>query len=120
MDPIATNGIVNTGDNLTDERNLDKPTDVEQNEENNQSSASEQVFETNVSSSHIEVRTYNIDDNAQSLIGEITEDTDSQSLTTKPKRQAKPSLKFIQNRMQIEQSKATKLWDKVQSVQSIS
>ena len=117
MDPIATNDNVNAGDNLADERNLDKPTDVEQHGENEQNSAPEQVFETNASGSHIEGQTYNIDDNAQSLVGEKkTENTDSQSLTTRPKRQAKPSLKFIQNRMQIEQSKATKLWDKVQSL----
>ena len=116
MDPIATKDIVNAGDNLGDERNLDKPTDVEQHGENEQNSAPEQVFETNASGSHIEGQTYNIDDNAQSLIGEKTENTDSQSLTTRPKRQAKPSFKSIQNRMQIEQSKATKLWDKVQSV----
>ena len=100
------------GDNLTHERNLDKPTDVEQNGENEQNSAPEQVFETNASGSHIEAQTYNIDDHAQSLIGETTENTDSQSLTTRPKRKAKPSLKFIQNRMQIEQSKATKFGTK--------
>ena len=60
MDPIATNDIVNAGDNLANERNLDKPTDVEQHGENEQNSAPEQVFETNASGSHIEGQTYNI------------------------------------------------------------
>ena len=56
MDPIATNDIVNTGDNLAHERNLDKPTDVEQHRDNEQNSAPEQVFETNASGSHIEAK----------------------------------------------------------------
>lgn len=68
MDTIATNGIVNTEANLVDERNLDKPTDVEQNGESRQNTASEQVLGTNTSISKPKV---NIDDNAQSLLEKI-------------------------------------------------
>jgi hypothetical protein len=115
MDTNATNGIENTEVDLVDERTLDNPTNVEQNGGNGQHTASEQVFEENMNSSHMEAQTDNIDDNAQSLNEGNTENADSQSLTTRPKRQTKPTLKSVQNRMQTEEFKTTKLWDKVQS-----
>ena len=64
---------------------------------------------------HIEAQTDNIDDNAQSLNEGNTQNADSQSLITRPKRQTKASLKSVQNRMQTKEFKTTKSWDKVQS-----
>ena len=77
--------------------------------------ASEQVLEYNTNCTDIEAQTYNIDNGTQSFEGENVENVDSQNLSTRPKRQTKPSLKSVQNRMQAEQSKAIKLWEKVQA-----
>jgi hypothetical protein len=115
MDTNATNGIENTEVDLVDERTLDKPTSVEQNGGNGQHTASEQVFEKNTNSSPIEAQTDNINDTAQSLKEGNTQNADSQSLITRPKRQTKASLKSVQNRMQTKEFKTTKSWDKVQS-----
>ena len=111
----ATNDIESPKDDLVDAENSDKPTNIEQNGENVQNPASEQGFENNTNGTNIEAQTDSIDNNAQNLEQENVEIEDSQSLSTRPKRQTKPSLKSVQNRMQTEQSKATKLWDRVQT-----
>ena len=90
MDTIATNSVIYTKVNLVDERKLIKQTDVEQNGDNGQNTSSEQVLGTNTSGSHIEAQTVNVDDNAQSLIGELYKI--STKLTTRPKRQTRPQL----------------------------
>ena len=112
----ATNDIESPKDDLVDAENSDKPTNIEQNEENVQCPTSEQGFENNTNSTNIEAQTDSIDNNAQNLEGENVEIEACQiCLSTRPKRQTKPSLKSVQNRMQTEQSRATKLWDKVQT-----
>ncbi|CAB4000156.1 Hypothetical predicted protein [Paramuricea clavata] len=68
-----------------------------------------------MNSSHIEAQTDNIDDNAQSPNEGNTKKCRHGCLITRPKRQTNPTLKSVQNRVQTEEFKTTKLWDKVQS-----
>ena len=105
----ATNAIESPEDDLVEDGSLDKPTNIEETGENGQ------VLENNTRDTDIEAQTDNIDNNAQSFEEENVEKVDSQNLLIRPKRQTKPSLKSVQNRMQTEQSKATKLWNKVEA-----
>ncbi len=67
----------------------------------------------NTNSSHVNNKAQTDDVNAQNL-EENTETGETQSLLARPKRHTKPSLKSIQNRMQTEQIKESKLREKVQ------
>ena len=87
---------------------MDKPINVEQSGEIRHDRGFEQVLEENTNSSHVNSEAQTDDVNAQNL-EENTETGESQSLLARPKRHAKPSLKSIQNRMQTEQIKESKL-----------
>ena len=73
MATYATNDIESPKDDLVDAEKPDKPTTIGQNGESVQGPTSEQGFENNTNSTHIESQTDNIDNSARNLEEENVE-----------------------------------------------